>query len=225
MEEYQRNREGKKGLDVAVARLESWMHKTIASASSAGSNRILELGAGNLNHIPYEPHARVYDVIEPFHELWQASPYRNSVSELFNDITEIPPSRRYDRVISIAVLEHLADLPAIMARAALLLDHNGRFQAGIPTLGGLLWGLAWRSTTGVAYRLRTKLDYATVMHHEHINNADEITAVMRHLFHRVVHRRFPLNTKHLSFYTVLDATQPKIELCRAHSEKSKASVA
>ena len=221
--EYQRNRAGRKGLNAAVARLESWMHTTISHQASPG--RILELGAGNLNHVPYEPKAPVYDVIEPFHDLWKTSPYRNEVSSFFDDIGDVPAGRRYDRVISVAVLEHLTDLPGIVAQAALLLDSNGRFQAGIPTEGGLLWGLAWRSTTGIAYRLRTKLDYASVIRHEHINNSDEITAVLQHFFHRVALRRFPINIKHFSFYTVIDALDPKIEFCRAQAEKSKSAVA
>jgi hypothetical protein len=199
------------------------MHKTISHQASPG--RILELGAGNLNHVPDEPNAPAYDVIEPFHDLWKTSPHRNAVSSFFDDIADIPVDRRYDRVISVAVLEHLTDLPGIVAQAALLLDDHGRFQAGIPTEGGLLWGLAWRSTTGIAYRLRTKLDYASVMRHEHINNSDEIAAVLQHFFRQVSLRRFPTNAKHFSFYTVIDATDPKVELCRAHAEKLKSAVA
>jgi len=80
-------------------------------------------------------------------------------------------SEQYDRVLSVAVLEHLGEMPAIIAASARLIRQGGVFQAGIPAEGGLLWGLAWRLTTAIAYRARTGLAYAPVMRHEHLNTA------------------------------------------------------
>ena len=222
VKEYRRNREGRVGINKYAMRLEGWMHRSIGS--SGHGSHILDLGAGNLNHVPYEPDAVVYDVVEPFHDLLESSSYKDRVRKVFNDIEEVPGDYAYDRIVAVAVLEHLTNLPAIVARSALLLNENGRFQAGIPS-DGFLWGLAWRTTTGIAYRLRTKLDYSTVMRHEHINTADEITAVLRYFFRRVGIRRFPMPWKHMSFYTVLDATEPRIEVCRAFAEKTRGGLA
>jgi len=208
-----RNRSGAKGLSAIVARLESWMHKTMAKCG--GGERILELGAGTLNHMPYEPKAKIYDIVEPFEELWKDSPLRSQVTNNYADITDIPPDRLYDRLLSVAVLEHLTDLPSMVARSAMLLSQSGRFQAGIPSEGGFLWGMAWRCTTGVAYRLRTGLNYGMLMRHEHVNTAAEIIAVVRYFFADVWIRRFPLPFANLSFYTVLDACGPRQDRCAA----------
>jgi hypothetical protein len=187
---YRKNRSGSQGLSVITAALERWMHRAVADAPPGTA--ILELGAGNLNHVPFERGAASYDAVEPFRQLWDDSPFRSSVGAIYEDMDQIEPDRRYDRVISIAVLEHLTDLPWMVANSGLLLLPGGRFQAGIPTEGGLLWGIAWRVTTGIAYRLRRGEDYGRIMRHEHVNTAPEIQAVLEHFFQRVTRRRFPL---------------------------------
>lgn len=215
VEEYRRNRSGKGGLFATVAFLESWMHRTVANRRPG--SRILELGAGTLNHIKYESPAEVYDVVEPFRALWDDSPYRTRVTTFYKDLSEIPDYHIYDRILSIAVLEHLTDLPRIIARCGRLLAQDGQFQAGIPTEGGILWGLAWRTTTGFAYRLRTGLSYAGVMHHEHVNTADEILAITRYFFTEVRVRFFPIPLKHLSFYSVIEASRPRLTRCTEYA--------
>jgi hypothetical protein len=187
------------------------MHRAVAGASAGAT--VLELGAGNLNHVPYERNASSYAVVEPMRALWEDSPYRSSLNVIYADISEIEPGASYDRIISIAVLEHLTDLPLIVARSGLLLNPGGRFQAAIPTEGGFLWGAAWRATTGVAYRLHRGEDYGALMRHEHVNTAREMQAVIEHFFELVTLRRFPLPWFHLSFYTYLEAAAPKIDRC------------
>lgn len=211
---YRRNRSGASGLPAITATLEAWMHRAVSGKQQPGA-RILELGAGNLNHVPYEPRAAAYDVVEPFRLLWEDSPYRRSVRTIYDDIEQVEAESQYDRIISIAVLEHLLDLPRVVARCGLLLSPGGRFQAGIPTEGGLLWGLAWRLTTGIAYRLQRGEAYGRIMRHEHVNNAAEIQMIVGHFFRKVAVRRFPLPFFHLSFYTYLEAVSPDLERCAA----------
>jgi len=197
-----------------VLRLEAWMHREVARRPA---ETILEIGAGNLNHVPYHSSARAYDVVEPFRELWEDSPHRRRVRAIFRDIAEIPEPAAYDQVVSVAVLEHLTDLPGIMARAALLLRPGGVLRAGFPSEGGFLWGLGWRCTTGLAYRLRRGLDYGVIMRHEHVNSAPEILQLLHYFFAEVELARFPLPWHHLSFYTVASASSPHLDCCRAWS--------
>jgi hypothetical protein len=110
----------------------------------------------------------------------------------------------------------LTDLPRRVAQSGLLLRPGGFFAAGIPTEGGFLWGLGWRMTTGVAYRLRTGLDAGVIMRHEHVNNAQEILAIIEYFFEEVTIEHFPLPTFHWSFYTSIKASQPHIEWCRRY---------
>ena len=204
--EYLLNRRGDSFITRLSSSLEAWMHRRVAAASPAD---VLELGAGTLNQLPYEAAQPAYDVVEPFAALYAGSTETAKVRTFYADISQIPPGQHYGRVISVAVLEHLDDLPAIVARSAELLDADGVFQAGIPSEGGALWRLAWRSTTGVAYWLRNRLDYGVLMRHEHLNTAAEIEAVVRHFFDDVRVSRFPTPALPLSFYSYLEARGPR----------------
>ncbi len=215
-EHYRENRSGSTALFRVTAALESWMHRAVANASTGGS--ILELGAGNLNHVPYEQGPPAYDAVEPMRTLWENSPYIGSIRAIYEDIAQIGPGNYYDRIISIAVLEHLSYLPTIVARCGLMLAPGGRFQAGIPSEGGCLWGAAWRITTGIAYRLRRGEDYGALMRHEHLNSAREIQSVIEYFFERVTLRRFPFPGLHFSFYTYLEASGPRAERCAVYGQ-------
>ncbi len=202
------NREGRNPATAASQRLEQWMHRRVAARRGGD---VLEIGAGTLNHLRFEQGVSAYDAIEPEDRLYRGSGEREKIRDVYTDISEVPRDRRYDRIISIAVLEHLTDLPVCFARSALLLNEGGLFQAGIPSEGGLLWALAWRLTTGLAFRLRTGLDYGERMRHEHVNTAGEVIALARFFFERVAIRRFPLPLFHLSFYHYLEAEDPRRE--------------
>jgi hypothetical protein len=193
-------------------KLEGWMHRRVADGVTSGS--LLEIGAGNFNHVAYHPNVRNYDVVEPFRELWKDSPHRARVRRIYSDLAEVPETDRYDCILSIAVLEHLTMLPFIIARSGLLLGEDGSFRAGFPSEGGLAWGLAWRLTTGLEYRLQRGLDYGALMRHEHVNTAREILALLDHFYERVEVSRFPLPFADLSFYTVAIARGPRLERCR-----------
>lgn len=210
-EQYRVNREGARPIENLAQRLERWMHWQVARVKGGP---ILELGAGTLNHRKYEDERIAYDVVEPFRELYVGREEVRWVRDFYDTVDSIPTERRYSRIISIAVLEHMTNLPAEIARAALRLEEKGVFQAGIPSEGGLLWWIGWRFSTGISYRLRTGLDYGVVMRHEHVNNSAEILAIVRHLFRGVRVRRFPFPGHHLSFYTYLEARSPDVDCCR-----------
>jgi len=207
--EYLANRNGANLASYVSIRLEQWMHRRVASRQRPGE--VLELGAGTLNHLRYESKHSAYDVVEPFKEFYDKRPDRSNIRHLYSALCEISETKRYDRIISIAVLEHVTDLPREIARACRRLDERGIFQAGIPTEGGALWGCAWRFGTGIGYRLRTGLDYGRLMRHEHVNNEEEIIAVIKYFFGQVQVARFPLPHKHLSLYTHVEARLPRTQ--------------
>src|SRR5260370_21433737 len=135
VEHYRAKRAGERGISYLARRLESWMHRKVADGVQGS---VLEIGAGNLNHLPYHSAAGAYDVVEPFRELWAGSPHLSRVRRIYSGIEEVPDHERYDAIVSTAVLEHLTDLPHVVARAALLLSLDGTFRAGFPSEGGLL---------------------------------------------------------------------------------------
>ncbi|MCB2184494.1 MAG: class I SAM-dependent methyltransferase [Desulfobulbaceae bacterium] len=213
--EYAINRTGN-GIYSVVRFLESWMHRKIAVSKIPGS--VLEIGAGGLNHIAYEKNVPQYDVIEPLAgQLCEKSPHRHRVNEIYSDygvMRSMIGRHQYDRIISIAVFEHLQNLPFVIAASARLLSKNGILQVGIPSEGGFLWGFAWRLTTGISYRLRTGLSYTELMRHEHINTLDEIFLIIQYLFKNTSISFFPCFGKHGSFYSYIEASAP-------HRQRSK----
>lgn len=207
-DEYLLNRNARTGMSRLVAGLEGWMHRKVAAS---GGFPLLELGAGTLNHVPFEPPGGTYDAVEPFDALCDsAAPSRRArIGTLYSDIAEVPQSCGYARIASVAVLEHLEDLPGIVIECARRLAEGGTFVAGIPSEGGALWGAGWRCSTALSFRLRRGLPYAPIMRHEHVNTAAEIEEVLQGIFENVRTARFPLPVRHLSFYTVLQARGPR----------------
>jgi SAM-dependent methyltransferase len=205
--EYKLNREGEKPIEGMAKRLEGWMHRRVAAL---GGGSILELGAGTLNHLRYERDLGDCDIVEPFTSLYEGSTLLKHVRHVYRSTAEIPKQARYDRIISVAVLEHIEDLPCEIARCCLHLNQGGVFQAGIPSEGGFLWWLGWRATTGISYWLRNRLDYGVLMRHEHLSTGPEIIRIVRLLFTDVSVRRFFLPFHHLSLYAYVEARNPNM---------------
>jgi hypothetical protein len=203
--EYLKNRDGKSTFQSWANKLEAWMH---IKAASISAKKILELGAGTLNHIPYESGFEIYDIVEPFKQLFTGRKDLKNINSIYSDIIQINKKTKYDKIVSIATLEHVEDLPKLLAKSCLLMKKNGIFQAGIPSEGGFLWGLTWRTTTGIEFYLRTKLNYKNLMRHEHINSAKEIELLCRWFFKNVKVNYFPINCFHLSWYIYLECKNP-----------------
>jgi hypothetical protein len=126
------------------------MHEQVAAFHGA---HLLELGAGTLNHVPYEHNVETYDIVEPFYQLFDGRPELASIRSVYQDISAIR-DRKYNKIASIAVLEHLTNLPRVIALCGLLLEPHGRFCAGIPSEGGLGIGLEtyYRLIVSPSYR-------------------------------------------------------------------------
>ena len=211
---YVSSREGRGLLYRITQSLEAWMHRRVAADSKPGQS-VLELGAGTLNHLKHESPGETYDVVEPYTALYDGRPEASRVRAFYGDIAAVPRENRYDRIISIATLEHVLDLPQLVARAGLLMAANGVFSAGIPSEGGFLWGFAWRASVRLSFRLRTGLDYGDLMRHEHANRAVEIETIVRHFFRNVRVRRFPTPARQFSLYTFLRCQEPRLDRCAA----------
>ena len=211
LREYKNNRDGKTAASSAAQKLETWMHKKVATSSISTNNpclSTLEIGSGTLNHLQFESPAQTYDIIEPMHELYHDNSSLKYVRHAYTDITQIAGVNKYDRIISIAVLEHVVELPKLIARSIQLLRNDGIFCSGIPSEGGLLWGLAWRITTGLEFKIRTGHNYKELMRHEHINSAEEIEQLLHYFFEEVKVERLGVG-KHFSLYSYLECRRPK----------------
>ena len=215
---YKLNREGETAASSLSQKMEEWLHKKVAQDTIENNNlpqSTLELGAGTLNQLKYEKNITKYDVVEPFKELYQNSNELSRVNNVYSDISEVPKENQYDRVTSIAVLEHITNLPEVVARSGLLLGEDGTFRASIPSEGTFLWTLGWKLTTGLEFKFKYGYDYNLVVEHEHINTADEIEEVVSYFFDQVSCKVFGISKK-ISFYRYYECKKPNITRCREY---------
>jgi hypothetical protein len=212
---YKENRSGGSAAASLSQKLESWMHRQVAADIGGGAVKAtLELGAGTLNQLGYERFTAPYDVVEPFAELYLDARDRGRIRHAYADIAEVPKAARYQRIISVAALEHICDLPLVLARSAQLLTADGVFRAAIPAEGGLLWRLGWSVATGLEFALRHRLDYGEVMRHEHINTAAEVERLVSTLFADVEVKSFGIG-RQFSLYRFLAARGPDLDVAAA----------
>jgi hypothetical protein len=220
LQHYRNSREGKSRVLGLAKYAERWMHKKVAQdVHDSKPKATLEIGAGTLNQLPYEPFTSPYDIVEPFRELFQSSPHLGRIRNIYDNISEIPPEIRYDRITSVAVLEHVCNLPELVAQSAVLLAQDGTFRAGIPSEGTLLWRLGWQATTALDFRARYNLDYKVLMKFEHVNTAREIEEVLRYFFTRTRASVFGL-TGSLSFYQFFACSKSRLDRCRSYLQRS-----
>ena len=213
--QYVENRAGGSPAASMSQRLERWMHHQVAAdVKTDGPRSTLELGAGTLNQLAFEPPCDAYDIVEPFEELFRDSPQRGRIRDVYADAADVPADRSYDRITTVAALEHIGDLPLVLARAARRLSDGGVMRAAIPSEGGFLWTLGWRLTTGLEFRLLHGLDYGLMMAHEHVNDAREVETLMRALFEEVGVKSFGLG-RQLSLYRFIAAKRPRLDVAAA----------
>lgn len=205
---YLLNREGKYKTTSLSQKLESWMHKKIAEDVSDGNQKLstLEIGAGTLNQLQYEPPQEIYDIVEPFKALFEGSPMLKKVRNVYNDITDIN-NEKYDRITSVATFEHIMNLPMVVAKAALLLNENGHLRTAIPNEGTIMWKLG-TMLTGWEFKKTHGLDYQILMKYEHVNTAKDIEGVLNCFFEKTKCSVFGIS-KGLAFYRFYDCSKPR----------------
>jgi hypothetical protein len=210
-EHYKKNREGETSAASMAQRMERWLHKKVANDVKNDTNKsTLEIGAGTLNQLKYEK-TTPYDIIEPFSELYQNSPYLKLVNNIYADIDEIDASVKYDRITSVATFEHILDLPKVVAKTCLLLKEDGTLRVAIPNEGTILWKLGWKLTTGIEFKLKYGLDYGLLMKFEHVNGASEIEKILKFFYRKVKSSSFGIH-KSIAFYRFFECKAPNIKL-------------
>jgi len=224
IEHYKKNRSGSTPVTSIAQKLERWLHVMVANDmknTKLEHNRdTLEIGAGNLNHLVYEPNIGRYDIIEPFSSLYENKAELSRISSIYADLSEVPSKQKYDRIITIATLEHVLNLPDVIAKSATHLKEKGIFRAAIPNEGSLLWNLAWKYTTGIEFRLKYGIDYALIMEHEHVNTAIEIKLILQYFYEDISERYFGLNSR-LALYAYYECSNPNIDRCEKFLQDCK----
>ncbi len=211
---YKENRERKTFFHSLSQKVESWAHIQAVKDKNGKSpgKATLEIGAGTFNHLQYEPENDEYDVVEPQKQLYEDSKYLNRIRKIYSDISEIHIEQSYDQILSFYCLEHICNLPEVIARCGMLLENGGKLKVGIPSEGTFLWNIAWRLTTGLEFRIRHGLDLGVIMENEHINTAREIEDVLIYFF-KDIHAKVFGVSKSFSLYQFYSCSSPYKERC------------
>ena len=205
---YNRNRSGDTKVTSWSMKMESWLHKKVAEDVVNQGKNTLEIGAGNLNQLPYEPKVENYDIVEPFGSLLENSTELNRISNIYKDILEIK-DKKYDRITSVATFEHILDLPLVVAKSVLLLKENASLRVSIPNEGTIMWKMG-TMLTGAEFKRMYGLDYQVLLKYEHVNTAKEIESVLNYFFDKVNVSVFGISRK-LAFYVFLSCENPNID--------------
>jgi hypothetical protein len=204
---YKINRQGETNATSLSMKLERWLHVKVAEDVQDIKNSdlaTLEIGAGMLNQMPFEPNVRNYDIVEPFEELYRESSDLVRVRRIYTNINEIPDGIRYARITSVAAFEHILNLPEVVAKAVSLLETNGSMRVAIPNEGTILWKLG-TLITGYEFKRLYGLNYQILMRYEHVNTANEIETVLKYFFRCVSTSVFGIN-KRWAFYRFIKCT-------------------
>ncbi len=216
------NRTGGTPANCLGKKMESWLHKQVAddllkSKEKLSNISTLEIGAGTLNQLNYEPVVGPYDIIEPCNDFVYNSENKKKLRNHFKDISNISHSH-YDRITSCATFEHLSDLPYVVAKTGLLLNTNGSLRISIPNEGSFLWMLCWKISTGIDFYIRYHMNYAILMRYEHINTANEIFSVLNYFYNSVKIKFFGFS-KNWSIYHFYECNNPDIAKCKKYIDE------
>ena len=218
---YRKNRQGKTNATSLSMKLERWLHIKVAEDVQDKKNsnlETLEIGAGMLNQLPFEPNVMNYDIVEPFGELYRGSAALRRVRNIYPNIDDVPTGVIYDRITSIAAFEHILNLPEVVARAVTLLNQSGSMRVAIPNEGTILWKLG-TFITGYEFKRMYNLNYQILMHYEHVNTANEIEAVLNYFFQSTSTSVFGIS-KGLAFYRFIRCLHPDIERAKQYLGKT-----
>lgn len=180
----------------------------IMSAIDLTGKRVLEIGAGDIRHMPYWNGTPVeYILADISEEMMQMA-----VPRLENrgiSVRALPlqreqalplPDASVDVVVSFYSLEHLYPLRPYLEEMLRVLKPGGILVGAIPAEGGLAWGLGRMLTSRRWFRKNTSIDPDMIICWEHPNFADQIVVELDRLFERNLLRRWPL-----PFVPLLDA--------------------
>jgi len=157
--------------------------------------RILELGAGLGDQIPYEnlKNSQYYALeIRPnmARVLKKRFPHVNvKVGDCQKPFGY--PDNFFDRVQAIHVLEHLPNLPATLNEVSRVLKPDGEFCVVMPCEGGIVYSIIRFFTNKQIFEKRYGLNYDVFIKSEHFNTAKEIVNTISTRFKTKKRQFFP----------------------------------
>jgi phosphatidylethanolamine/phosphatidyl-N-methylethanolamine N-methyltransferase len=157
--------------------------------SSVHFGRVVEIGAGTGEHLPFVQHSfDEYTLTDLDAKTLEVAASKLKVSPTSSVRYEVQagrslgfPSNCFDRLIATHVLEHISEPHLAIKEWRRVLKHSGTLSVLIPTDPGIAWRLG-RHLGPRRNAMRQGIAYDYVMAREHVNSINNLIALLRHYF-------------------------------------------
>ena len=186
--------------------VDKFNHKYVVTTRPASFKTVLEIGAGDGEHLHYENLNK-----NKLKNYFALDTRKNMLSKLIKEHTEVNTinadcqkktkfkSNFFDRVIAIHILEHLPKLPQALSEINRVMKKNGNLQVVIPCEGSLAYSIARKISSERIFKKRYNMNYDWWIKSEHINLPFEIFNELDRFFKITLIKFFPLNVIPLEF--------------------------
>ncbi len=180
--------------------VDKFNHEYVTKSRPKRFKTVLEIGAGDGEHIYYEKlnkkKLKNYFALD-FRQNMLSKLNRNhkEVNTINGDCQKKTKfkSNFFDRVIAIHILEHLPNLPKALYEINRVIKKSGTFQVVIPCEGSLAYSIARKISAERIFKKRYGMDYDWFIKREHINLPFEIFNELRKFFKINSIKFFPFN--------------------------------
>ena len=180
--------------------VDKFNHEYVTKSRPKRFKTVLEIGAGDGEHIYYEKLNK-----KKLKNYFAIDLRQNMLSKLNRNHKEVNAingdcqkktkfkSNFFDRVIAIHILEHLPNLPKALCEINRVIKKSGTFQVVIPCEGSLAYSIARKISAERIFKKRYGMDYDWFIKREHINLPFEIFNELRKFFKISSIKFFPFN--------------------------------
>lgn len=202
LEFYYANQKGSVGAVVNNAG-----YRVMSRIDFAGK-RVLEVGPGDIRHLPYwwnnstlaeksPPHYVIADInpvmLERSSKVLQRAGVPHETKLMQRGEARLPfEDESFDIVVSFYALEHIHPLGPYLDEVSRILKPDGQLVGGIPSEGGLAWGLGRYLTSRRWLKRNSSVDPDKIICWEHPNFAQLIMKAMDQRFYRQYFGAWPL---------------------------------
>ncbi|MDD4939911.1 MAG: class I SAM-dependent methyltransferase [Candidatus Omnitrophica bacterium] len=192
-----------------ISRIEKSKHFLAARLCGSSNRIVLDLGCGFGEHFAYHAKNEKAVGIDISMELLRKveAQYPHGVCGLIQaDAAAIPlKDNSVDCIVSLSVLEHIAELDRCLIEARRVLKENGRFVVGLPT-DGLLFKIGRELTVKKYISGKFKIDYEELCRKEHVNEIGSVLKKLKAYFRvkTVLGAPFILPSRHLNTFLLYE---------------------
>lgn len=193
---------------------------SVLSRVDLSDKKVLELGPGDINHMPYwRGFPSLYTIID----IRQSSidlaiaklkshniNYESRLLPIEGREEAIFGNEDFDIIILIATLEHLYPLRGYLERMIKALKKRGKIVGSIPCEGGLAWGMGRFLTSRRWVRKNTRINFDKIICWEHPNFADDIITALDSMMMRRYLSHWPMSLPSIDFNLVIKFVYEKI---------------